>query len=145
MNARDCGIDRAMPTALRSLCGAKRDGRSPRIKRLVWGRIDVEGFGAFRDAKVFPGGAREWDWRETGTAHQPGIKPADVIELLDHGATTIVLSQGMSGRLQVCRETLRLLAERCPRTCVLPTKEAVAFYNELRDEEPVAGLFHTTC
>jgi hypothetical protein len=122
-----------------------RKARSPRIKSLAWGRIEVDGFGTFKDVKVFPGGAREWDWSETGTAHEPGIQPADVAELLEHGATTIVLSQGMWGRLQVCPQTLRLLAEQCPRTCVLPTKEAVAFYNSLPKEEPAAGLFHTTC
>ena len=112
---------------------------------LAWGRIDVEGVGTFKDAKVFPGGAREWDWSETGTAHQPGIQAADVAELLDHGATTIVLSQGMLQRLHVCPETLRLLAERGVKAHVLPTKEAVELYNRLRDEELVAGLFHTTC
>jgi hypothetical protein len=119
--------------------------QSPRIVTLSWGRIEVEGLGTFRDAKVFPNGAREWDWNETGTAHDPGIQPADVTELLDHGATTIVLSQGMLGRLGVCPETIALLAERLVRTHVLPTQEAVKLYNRLRDKEPVAGLFHTTC
>ena len=33
------------------------------------GKIEVEGTGTLRDAKLFPGGAREWDWRETGTEH----------------------------------------------------------------------------
>jgi hypothetical protein len=38
---------------------------SPRISLLSWGRIEVEGHPPFKDAKIFPGGAREWDWRET--------------------------------------------------------------------------------
>jgi hypothetical protein len=134
-----------MPKALRSLATPERKKRSPRITTLAWGRIEVDGVGAFRDAKVFPGGAREWDWKETGTAHEPGIQPADVAELLDHGATTIVLSQGMLNRLHVCPQTLRLLAERHVRTQVLPTAEAVELYNRLCDQERVAGLFHTTC
>jgi hypothetical protein len=92
-----------------------------------------------------PGGAREWDWSETGTAHEPGIQPADVAELLDHGATTIVLSQGRLRRLHVCPQTLQLLQERGVRTHVLPTAEAIELYNRLRDREQVAGLFHTTC
>ncbi len=123
----------------------ERGRRSPRVTALAWGRIDVEGVGTFRDAKVFPGGAREWDWKETGTAHEPGIQPADVTELLEHGAKTIVLSQGMLSRLHVCPEALRYLAERGVRTHVLPTEKAVELYNQLRDSEPVAGLFHTTC
>jgi hypothetical protein len=94
---------------------------------------------------VFPSGAREWDWNDTGTAHEPGIQPAHVAELLEHGATTIVLSQGMLNRLHVCPQTLQLLADRRVRTYVLPTEEAVSLYNRLRDREQVAGLFHTTC
>ena len=134
-----------MPNAQHSRSGAERAAASPPITALAWGRIEVESFGAFRDAKVFPGGAREWNWNETGTAHHPGIQPADVAELLDHGATAIVLSQGMLKRLGVCPETLRLLDRRRVRAHVLPTAEAVALYNRLRDSERVAGLFHTTC
>jgi hypothetical protein len=134
-----------MPRPSKSLVNAERGYLSPRIATLAWGRIEVDGVGTFRDAKVFPGGARAWNWNETGTAHQPGIQPADVTELLDHGATTIVLSQGMLKRLHVCPQTLRLLADRRVRTHVLPTQEAVTLYNRLRDREPVAGLFHTTC
>lgn len=126
-------------------CATERGRRSPRIATVAWGRIEVTGVGTFRDAKIFPGGAREWDWNETGTAHEPGIQPADVAELLDHGATTVVLSQGMLSRLHVCWQTLRLLAEHRVRTHVLPTAEAVELYNRLRDRERVAGLFHTTC
>jgi len=119
--------------------------RSPRIVGFAWGRIDIEEAGSFRDAKLFPGGVREWDWRETGTAHVPGIQPDDVRELLDHGATSVVLSRGQWKRLQICPETLQLLAERGVRAHVLPTQEAVPLYNELRESERVAGLFHTTC
>jgi hypothetical protein len=119
---------------------------SPKIAHLAWGRIEVEGEKlAFKDAKLFPGGAREWDWRETGTEHVPGIQPADVQELLDHGATIIVLSRGVYQRLQVCPETLELLASAGVRTHLLQTDEAVRVYNELAGTEPVAGLMHSTC
>ena len=118
---------------------------SPRIANVVWGRIDVEGIGTFRDAKVFPGGAREWNWNETGTAHEPGIQPADVAELLDHGATTIVLSKGMFNRLGICPQTFQLLEEHRIQTHALPTEQAVELYNRLCESDQVAGLFHTTC
>jgi hypothetical protein len=42
--------------------------RSPRITHVSWGHLEVEGGRRFKDAKLFPGGSREWDWRETGTA-----------------------------------------------------------------------------
>src|SRR3974377_1276772 len=118
---------------------------SPRIASVVWGRIDVEGIGKFRDVKVFPGGAREWNWNEPGTAPEPGIQPADVAELLDHGATTIVLSKGMFNRLGICPQTLQLLEEHRIQTHALPTEQAGEKYNRLCESDQVAGLFHTTC
>lgn len=124
---------------------ARNAMRSPRITKVGWGQIEVEGFGTFRDAKVFPGGAREWDWNETGTAHESGIQPADVAELIDQGATIVVLSQGMDSRLHICPQTLRLLEQDHIQIHVLPTAQAVELYNRLCEKEPVAGLFHTTC
>ncbi|GAB4526954.1 MAG: hypothetical protein Kow0063_01740 [Anaerolineae bacterium] len=119
--------------------------RSPRISRVSWGRLEVEGHPAFKDAKLYPGGARAWDWRETGTEHVPGIQPADVEELLEHGARVVVLSQGMTGRLQVAPETLAALEEKGISVHVLGTEEAVRTYNRLCETQAVGGLFHTTC
>ena len=121
-------------------------GMPPLITSLAWGRIEVAGgFGPFKDAKLFPGGAREWDWRETGTRHSPGIQPADVQELLDRGATTIVLALGVWERLGVCAETKRLLGDREVPFEALPTNRAVERYNELAAREPVGALIHSTC
>ena len=119
--------------------------RSPRIAHISWGRVEVEGHKPFRDAKVFPGGAREWDWRETGTHHTPGIQPADVEELIAQGAVAIVLSKGVWERLQVCPETLELLAEAGIEVDVLQTEAAVERFNELRKSVPVGALIHSTC
>jgi hypothetical protein len=119
---------------------------SPRIKHVSWGRLEVEGKAEpYKDAKLFPGGSRPWNWRETGTGHQPGIQIADVQELLDHGANVIVLSRGMAECLQVPRETLDFLKQRQITVHVLPTTEAAALYNKLAENASVGGLFHTTC
>ena len=118
---------------------------SPRITRLAWGRVEVEGCGPFKDAKLYPGGGREWDWNETGTRHKPGIKAADVEELLKRGARVVVLSRGVRERLQVCPETLKMLTDRAVPVHVLPTGAAVQRYNRLREKELVGGLFHSTC
>jgi hypothetical protein len=56
--------------------------KSPRIASCRWGRVSIDGYGTMKDAKLYPGGARAWDWRETGTRHDPGIQPADIIELI---------------------------------------------------------------
>jgi len=120
--------------------------RSPRIKHVSWGQLEVEGRAEpYKDAKLFPGGSREWNWRDTGMAHRPGIQIADVQELLDHGAKIIVLSRGMAECLQVPRETLDFLKTAGVTVHVLPTKEAAALYNKLAESEAVGGLFHTTC
>ncbi len=119
--------------------------RSPRILRLAWGQIEVDGHKPFKDAKIFPGGAREWDWGETGTRHVPGIQPADIQELIDHGAKIVVLSKGIWSRLRVCPETLVVLAKCGIDVEVLQTEAAVERFNVLRETVPVGGLFHSTC
>lgn len=119
--------------------------RSPLIADVSWGTMSVDGLGAGKDFKLYPGGGRAWDWRETGTEHVPGIQPADVTELLDRGAAVVVLSQGMQERLRVQRETLELLQAKGIRVHVEETTAAVATYNRLAATEPVGGLFHSTC
>jgi hypothetical protein len=119
---------------------------SPRINHVSWGRLEVEGRPEpYKDAKLFPGGSREWNWRETKTSHRPGIQIADVQELLEHGSKVVVLSRGMAECLHVPRDTLDFLKERQIAVHVLPTQHAVALYNKLAQTEAVGGLFHTTC
>jgi hypothetical protein len=119
--------------------------RSPRITHVSWGHLEIEGGARLEDAKLFPGGVRAWDWRETGTHHVPGIQPADAVELLDHGAEVVVLSRGMLEALRVCPETLALLKQKGIPAHVLQTEEAVRLYNRLAERHRVAGLFHSTC
>lgn len=118
---------------------------SPRIAGLSWGTVSVEGGRSFKDAKLYPGGACEWNWNETGTEHVPGIQPSDVRELLDHGAHIVILSKGINGRLEVKPETVQMLKERGIQFHILQTEDAVRLYNELCDRLPVGGLFHSTC
>lgn len=119
---------------------------SPHIDRISWGRMEVAGIGAGKDFKLWPGGGREWDWSETNTHHVPGIQPTDVVELLDHGSRTIVLSRGMLLMLRTCQETLAMLEKRHVPVHIAETKAAVKLYNSLSSSgEAVGGLFHSTC
>lgn len=118
---------------------------SPAILAIEWGRITIEAIGDVKDAKLWPGGAREWDWRETGTHHRPGVQPADVAELIAGGATTIVLGIGMQRALGVCPETLDALRAAGIAVHVLQTADAVETYNRLAASLPVGGLIHSTC
>ena len=108
--------------------------------------MDIEGIGTGKDFKLWPGGGREWDWSETGIRHNPGIQPADVQELLEHGTRIIVLSRGMLLMLRTSPETLDLLKTRSIEVHVEETKEAARTYNQLAaNGEAVGGLFHSTC
>ena len=107
--------------------------------------MEVDSLGVGKDFKLYPGGGRDWDWSETGIRHSPGIQPADVEELLQHGATTVVLSRGMDLQLQVDQRTLDFLAERGVTVHVAETGEAVQIYNKLAGDTGMGGLFHSTC
>ena len=117
---------------------------SPRITHLSWGRLETED-GAFKDARLYPGGAEEWDWNETGTNHDPGIQPADVERLLERGATVVVLSRGFNERLGIAPETRAMLDEKEIPTHIAQTEEAANLYERLRETERVGALFHSTC
>lgn len=120
--------------------------KAPKITHLSWGKVQVEGYNkTFKDVKLYPGGAREWDWNETGTRHVPGIQPEDVQKLLDHGAQLVILSKGKQQRLQTSSETLEFLDEKGVEAEVLQTDKAVERYNELHSEKAVGALIHSTC
>jgi hypothetical protein len=143
---RDCDRDCAQAKTDWSRGMIEQETHSPKITHLSWGRLEIEGQNIpFKDAKLFPGGAREWDWNETGTRHEPGIQPTDVEELLEHGATAVVLSKGFYERLQVCPDTLREVEERNIPTHVESSEEAARLYNELSKSERVGALIHSTC
>ncbi|MEU3723347.1 MTH938/NDUFAF3 family protein [Streptomyces sp. NPDC031705] len=119
---------------------------SPLITHLSWGEMEAEGLARAKDFVLYPGGGHPWDWNRHGTRHDPGIRPGDVRELLDHGCTVVVLSQGMDRRLKTTPEALRLLHEADATVHVVDTEAAVGLYNRLaRAAEPVGGLFHSTC
>ena len=120
--------------------------RSPLIGANGWGTVTVEGVGEFRDVKLWPGGARGWDWGETGTHHRPGVQPADVLELLEHGADVVVLSRGRQLRLHESPETLALLEGQGVDVVSEETGAAIDRDNALASSgRRVGGLFHTTC
>lgn len=118
---------------------------SPAISGLAWGQIETSA-GTFRDAKLWPGGGRDWDWDETGTRHSPGIQPDDVREVLDHGAQIVVLGRGQDERLHVMDRTVEAIEDAGASAETLESGAAVARYNELAEAgEAVGALIHTTC
>ncbi|KAM5320091.1 mth938 domain-containing protein isoform 2-T3 [Glossophaga mutica] len=61
---------------------------SPEIASLSWGQMKVQGSTkTYKDCKVWPGGSRAWDWRETGTE----VPPSTLEYLEKHGIDVRVL------------------------------------------------------
>ncbi len=118
---------------------------SPRVTKLSWGRIEIEGNLIFKDVKLFPGGCRKWNWKETGTEHSPGIQISDVQELLDNNAKIVILSRGVLGRLKIQNEVVKKLKSENIIVHILKTKGAVKIYNKLSKSKAVGALIHTTC
>ncbi|KAM4627386.1 mth938 domain-containing protein-like isoform 3-T3 [Polymixia lowei] len=127
---------------------------SPEISSLSWGQMKVKGcFSTYKDCKVWPGGSRAWDWRETGTQsmsspsqHSPGVQPADLEEVLEKGVDTLVIGRGMTEALQVPSSTLDFVRQRGVEIRVLQTEKAVTEYNNLVGQgAKVGGVFHSTC
>ena len=134
---------RLTPPQIVALSGAGPDA-SPVVGAFSWGRLEIGGR-LYKDAKLYPGGARGWDWNETGTRHVPGIQGDDALELLDHGAEVIVLSRGVDQVLLVPDATVEALRGRGAEVLVAPTPEAIALYNQLCATRRVGALLHSTC
>ena len=126
---------------------------TPRITHLQWGKITVEQPNSqlitHKDARICPSRSDEWDWRLTGTQHQPGIQWNDFADLLHQHPDTqvIIFSQGMHNQLHVHPETLKRLRAQYPQIAVyhLNTRDAVDLYNQMRQTHRIIGLFHSTC
>jgi hypothetical protein len=119
--------------------------RQPTIAGLSWGRIELGDGRVFRDVKLSPAGACEWDWTESGTRHVPGVQVADVADLVDAGAETVVIGTGFYERLGVQQETRDWLAARGVTLRVAETGHAAADYNARCAAGKVAALIHSTC
>ena len=118
---------------------------SPRISKLEWGRVRT-GVGDFRDAKLWPGGGRGWDWNETGTHHSPGVQEADVRELVEKGSETVIIGRGQNEQLEVSDEAREWLERQGTKLEVLESSQAVDRYNSLAAKGAAVGaLIHSTC
>jgi hypothetical protein len=140
VSSKDCAT-------LASLIGVEhKSERSPRVLSHIWGKLDIDGLGKHGDAKLWPGGGREWDWTETGTHHQPGIQPADLEELLTREPDVVVLSRGRELMLEASPETLTLLRTHGIDVIFEETSVAISKYNDLvAGNRRVAALIHSTC
>jgi len=153
-----------------------KSGKSPVVTDISWGKVVVQdpddstNKKVYKDVKLYPGGARVWDWNETGTKHSPGTQVADVEELVlmakvDTTASSsstatataksttggnrpdvVILSKGMEEVLKVQDSTVKYLEEAGIEVHVEQTRKAIELYNELQAQgRNVAAIIHSTC
>ena len=115
------------------------------ITSFQWGQIIDSSGRIFKDARLFPGGVEEWDWRTTGTRHDPGIQTADFEDLVATKPDLVILSRGVDLVLQVPQATIDFARSHAARVLVLQSEQAVAEYNRRITSERVVALIHSTC
>lgn len=119
------------------------------ITHLSWGkmRINLQGKEIeFKDCKIWPEGACNWDWNLTGTSHDTGIQPDDIKDILEHGIEVMVLSRGFDLKMKVSPATEELLDSLGIEYHIHDTKKAVVLFNSLFEQgKRTGGIFHSTC
>lgn len=111
------------------------------IDSYEFGSITIEGRRYDRDVIVHPGGVRANWWRKEG--HRLDV--SDLEEILADPPQVLIVGTGYFGRMAVPLETLDSLRRRGIEVIVLPTREAVACYNELAASKRVVAALHLTC
>ena len=72
-------------------------------------------------------------------------RPANIQEIIDTDACTVVLSRGMYKRLKTMPETATSLEKAGITIHQLQMEKSVTKYNNLCKDEQVDGLIHTIC
>ena len=123
--------------------------KSPIITEIKWGQTTVSfpngQTQVFKDVRLWPGNAQEWNWSKTGTQHNPGTQIADFKDFFDT-IDVLVLSQGMDEILQIHPDTIEFLEKSDKEYHIAQTEKAVEIYNKLaRSGKKVGALIHSTC
>lgn len=113
------------------------------IDSYSFGNMVIDGNQYTRDIIILPDGAvlHPW-WRKTGHV----LAMSDIPEIIAASPDVLVVGTGKPGLMKpegsLCRELETIGIE----TRVLPTKQAAAEYNYLREQRRnVAACFHLTC
>ncbi len=124
-------------------------GQNKPVTHLSWGKMQVNIQGKeydFKDCKIWPEGASNWDWNLTGTTHDTGIQPDDIRDILEHGVDVMVLSRGFDMKMRVSPATEDLLKSLDIEYHIHDTQKAVDLFNSLFQQgKRAGGIFHSTC
>jgi len=119
------------------------------IEHFEWGQYRImgqihsaEGEGVGKDICLMKGEVKSWKARKGHT-----LTPKMVSMVFDQGISTLVIGNGVKGRIKVPGKTRKAIWQAgIENLIVAPTPEACETYNRLvRSGEAVALLAHGTC
>ena len=122
--------------------------------KIEWGKITTSDGMCFKDCIAKGYVCTEWNWKVTGTKHNPGIQISDLnyskYVAIDANTKYLILSRGYDLVLQVNQIVIDYARSKNITVYVLESGEAIKKYNELLkeniyNENIVVGLFHSTC
>jgi hypothetical protein len=113
----------------------------PEIQVFRFGRIVIDNVVYNRDVIIFPDKVRS-DWRRRD-GHNLALE--DLAEVLDSNPETIILGQGVFGRMKVSGDVREGITERGIELIVFRTEGARKAYNELREQRRVIAALHLSC
>ena len=114
---------------------------SPTIDDYQFGRIVVSGESYTGDIIIFPDHVQANWWREEGHS----LTVDDLETVFTVHPSLLIIGLGASSRMHIPEETLAVIRVAGIRVTALPTREACALYNELKDSECVIAGLHLTC
>ncbi len=118
----------------------------PQIDQTSFGSITIAGEKYPYDVLIRLGGKVEKRKKKLskevfGTSHM--ISLAEAAHLYEEGAKWVVIGSGQSGMVRLSDEAGELFQQKGCSPIVLPTPEAIRYWNEAEGEG--IALFHVTC
>jgi hypothetical protein len=114
---------------------------SPGVDDYQFGRIVVDGQTYTADIIIFPDHVQSDWWREEGHSLTVG----DLGMVFIAKPSLLIIGLGASSRMHIPDETLEAIRNFGIQLTALPTREACALYNEVKDGEFVIAGLHLTC
>lgn len=112
-----------------------------KITHYSFGKITVGDRTYTSDVIIYPDRVNSSWWRKEG--HY--LQPEDLEKIVGSGIKMLVIGTGISGVMQVPKETFKFLKFNGIEAHALKTPEAVEMYKRLSKEKPVVAALHLTC
>ena len=114
-----------------------------RIEDYKFGRLKLDGQTYTSDVLIWPGGVDDSWWRKKGHS----LCMEDLSELLEKDFDVLIIGTGARGVMNVPRDVLEELRDRCDEVHVSTTEAACEKFNETAQDPDrrVAAALHLTC